>query len=74
MYGSGKNTNQQHTPHEDELGEQIMSCDDPPKGSFVYIVPANIYGFDMQEKKWGKCPGSLSFRHHKHWSTLTSRY
>ncbi|OCL01441.1 P-loop containing nucleoside triphosphate hydrolase protein [Glonium stellatum] len=29
-----------------------MSCDDPPEGNFVYLLPANIYGFDMQEKNW----------------------
>ncbi|KKY25405.1 putative aaa family atpase [Diplodia seriata] len=35
------------------LDNATFNCDEPPdNGSFVYLVPASIYGFEMQEKKW----------------------
>lgn len=35
------------------LNDALMDRDEPPAdGSFVYVFPASIYGFDMQEKQW----------------------
>jgi len=34
------------------LDEKLMSEDPPPE--LVFMVPENIFGFDIQEKKWGK--------------------
>lgn len=40
------------------MNEKKMAYDKPPDdGSFVYLVPPSIYGFEMQEKKWGESPG-----------------
>lgn len=58
MHGSEKNKDELYVLHRDEPDEldeldgRTMSCDDPPEGNFVYLLPANIYGFDMQEKNW----------------------
>jgi hypothetical protein len=36
----------------DEIGPEAMAQDEPPSGSFALLLPPNIYGFNMQEKKW----------------------
>ncbi|KAF4542890.1 AAA family ATPAse [Lasiodiplodia theobromae] len=36
-----------------QLPDAFMDRDLPPDdGTFIYLVPASIYGFDIQEKKW----------------------
>ena len=40
-------------PLKDELDDHIMDREEPPD-YLVYTVPENIFGFDMQEKNWGK--------------------
>ena len=37
----------------DDLGPEKMAQDEPPGGDFLLLLPANVYGFNMQEKKWG---------------------
>lgn len=37
----------------DELGPEKMAQDEPPGGEFLLLLPAHVYGFNMQEKKWG---------------------
>ena len=34
------------------LEEALANADDPPEGDFLLLLPPNIYGFNMQEKKW----------------------
>lgn len=54
MHPSGRTTHSQ-IPHDDHMDEETMACDEPPDdGTFVYLVPPSIYGFELQEKKWGK--------------------
>ena len=36
-----------------ELDETVMSEKKPPH-DLVFMVPKTIFGFDIQEKKWGK--------------------
>lgn len=36
----------------DDLGPHVMSKEEPPEGDFVLLLPAVIYGFHMQDKKW----------------------
>lgn len=38
----------------DEPVDKLMSEKEPPH-ELVFLVPENIFGFDIQEKKWGKC-------------------
>lgn len=37
-----------------ELDESLMLQSDLPSTEFPYLVPENITGFNMQDKKWGK--------------------
>jgi hypothetical protein len=39
-------------PFVDQLGG-AMAQDEPPEGNFIFLLPPNIFGFNMQEKKWG---------------------
>lgn len=39
----------------DELGEDVWNSDEPPEGSFRLLLPSNVYGYNLQEKKWCKC-------------------
>ncbi|PVI02117.1 P-loop containing nucleoside triphosphate hydrolase protein [Periconia macrospinosa] len=41
------------SPHHSkvELDDKLMSDEEPP-AELVYMVPENIFGFDIQEKKW----------------------
>ncbi len=36
----------------DELGEEAMKKEEPPGEEFLLLLPPNVYGFNMQEKKW----------------------
>jgi len=37
----------------DDLGPSILKATDPPEeGEFVFLLPAYIKGFDMQDHKW----------------------
>ncbi|KAI9876054.1 MAG: hypothetical protein M1830_007447 [Pleopsidium flavum] len=36
----------------DDLGPKVLEQDEPPDGDFVMLLPPNIFGFNMQEKKW----------------------
>ncbi|KAI9869908.1 MAG: hypothetical protein M1830_004937 [Pleopsidium flavum] len=36
----------------DDLGPKALERDEPPDGDFVMLLPPNIFGFNMQEKKW----------------------
>ena len=38
---------------ENALSSEAMDNDQPPDGDFALILPSNIYGFHMQDKKWG---------------------
>src|SRR6266511_1182273 len=31
---------------------RIGAADEPPKGNFVLLLPANVYGFNLLDKKW----------------------
>jgi hypothetical protein len=33
---------------------KIVSQNEPPKGHFLYLLPPIVFGFNMQEKKWGR--------------------
>lgn len=37
-----------------DLSAAEMEKDDPPAGSFVYLLPHTIDAFAIQEKKWSK--------------------
>lgn len=37
----------------DDLGKNVTASEAPPDGSFILLLPANVRGFNMQEKKWG---------------------
>lgn len=37
-----------------ELDESLMLQSDLPSAESPYLVPENITGFNMQDKKWGK--------------------
>ncbi|OMP85740.1 Proteasome-activating nucleotidase [Diplodia seriata] len=51
-----------HTMHGDKTGvlkgppaldSSVFDREEPPDdGTFIYLVPASIYGFEIQEKKW----------------------
>lgn len=34
------------------LPPEEANAEDPPSGDFLLLLPSNIYGFQMQEKKW----------------------
>jgi len=36
----------------DEVGPEAMAQDEPPSGNFTLLLLPNIFGFNMQEKKW----------------------
>ena len=36
----------------DDLGPSILEATDPPEGEFVFLLPAHITGFHMQDHKW----------------------
>jgi hypothetical protein len=40
----------------DVLKPEEANAEDPPSGNFLLLLPSNIYGFHMQDKKW-----SMSF-------------
>ena len=35
------------------LEPKVMDSEEPPDGDFLLLLPPNIFGFDMLEKKWG---------------------
>jgi hypothetical protein len=35
------------------LSQEETDADEPPEGDFLLLLPRQIYGFHMQEKKWG---------------------
>ncbi|OBT88775.1 hypothetical protein VE02_02394 [Pseudogymnoascus sp. 03VT05] len=41
------------------LPPEEANADDPPSGDFLLLLPSNIYGFQMQEKKWANFQVSL---------------
>jgi len=41
----------QHPAHA-RLDDKFMSEEPPPE--LIFMVPENIFGFDIQEKKWGE--------------------
>jgi hypothetical protein len=41
------------TEVENALSSELMDNDQPPAGDFALLLPSNIYGFHMQDKKWG---------------------
>jgi len=43
-----------------KLSEEEMKNDHPPSHDFLFLLPSNIYGFHMIEKKWGTFPLVLS--------------
>ena len=38
------------------LPREEADKEEPPEGDFLLFLPPNIYGFHMQDKKWGKHP------------------
>lgn len=38
---------------QDDLPLGAMEKDDPPDANFPLLLPANIYGFNLHDKKWG---------------------
>lgn len=36
----------------DEIGAEAMAKDTAPSEEFVLMLPPNLLGFNMQEKKW----------------------
>ncbi len=44
-------SNKRGEPFEDQLGD-AMNEEEPPEGNLLLLLPPNIYGFNMQEKKW----------------------
>jgi len=38
---------------ENGLSSEAMENDQLPDGDFALILPSNIYGFHIQDKKWG---------------------
>jgi hypothetical protein len=38
----------------DHLGVEASAREKPPGGNFLLLLPANVQGFNMQEKKWGE--------------------
>jgi hypothetical protein len=36
----------------DDLGPVKMYQDEPPSDEFLLLLPAKLFGFNMQEKKW----------------------
>lgn len=36
----------------DDLGPEAMKSEEPPDSSFVLLLPPEIYGFGMHDKKW----------------------
>jgi hypothetical protein len=34
------------------LSPEDMAKDEPPEGNFVLLLPANVYGFNLLDKKW----------------------
>jgi hypothetical protein len=45
-----KGDDSRHT--RDDLGPDAMAQDEPPSKQFPLLLPPNIYGFNMQDKKW----------------------
>lgn len=45
----------------DTIPPHVMDREEPPEDGFVYLVPANIFGYDIQEKKWSKICSCTSF-------------
>jgi hypothetical protein len=41
-------------PKEGDLTPQIMESDEAPEGSFVFLLPAIIVGYCLQDKKWSE--------------------
>jgi hypothetical protein len=39
--------------YKDDLGSEAMLQDDPPGGEFLLLLPAKLFGFNMQDKTWG---------------------
>jgi hypothetical protein len=40
---------------DDELPKGVMEKDTPPDSQFPLLLPANIHGFNLQDKKWSPC-------------------
>jgi hypothetical protein len=49
------NSSNYKTLNRDDLGLEAMASDIPPGGVFTLLLPSQLIGFNMQEKKWGKC-------------------
>jgi hypothetical protein len=45
----------QQKENNEELGitEEEIQSEKPPTEDFYYMVPPNIFGFDLHSKKWG---------------------
>jgi hypothetical protein len=39
-------------PPQFRLTAEEMGRDEPPEGNFVLLLPANVYGFNLLDKKW----------------------
>lgn len=52
MHKSGKGPNEV----ENTLSSEVLRINQPPGAEFFSLLPANILGFHMQEKKWGSYP------------------
>ncbi|KAI0017898.1 hypothetical protein F4780DRAFT_753660 [Xylariomycetidae sp. FL0641] len=44
------------TPAENSLSTEAMEQDAPPDGTFVYLMPPSIKGFNLKTKKWLDLP------------------
>jgi hypothetical protein len=36
-----------------KLNAKAMENEEPPRGNFIYLLPLDILGYNMVEKKWG---------------------
>jgi hypothetical protein len=39
-------------PQRDDLGQDVMDQEEPPKGPFLLLLPPTILGFGFHDRKW----------------------
>ena len=43
-----------HGPTKDEISDEVMECDEPPKAPELLVFPNKIKGYNLRQKTWGK--------------------
>ena len=54
MYQELHSDEDKRPPAKDDLEAEQFASTKPPKDPFVFILPATIPGFQMENKKWSK--------------------